>query len=756
MKKILFLAVLLLSQVVMATTADATKPRYIWIDACANFVEFADSKENIARDLQKAYDAGFTDVVVDVRNTLGDVLFKTDVVDQVTKLPTWDGGSYHYHERTATWDYLQAFIDAGHEIGLKVHAGINTFVGGCSYSYGLGELGLVFRDETKRDWVTTLYLDNDGDGTKELLNALDVASYSEKFLNPANDEVQEFLLSMLRDLAKYDVDGIFLDRCRYIDAYSDFSDVSKTKFEEYLDSTISDFPQSIETSYQKQWWAFRAKVIHDFVVKAREAVKSVNSNIQFGTYVGAWYSSYYEVGVNWASTNYNAAANYSWASPEWNNYGYADHLDFMLLGAYAPANAIYGTTEWTCQGFCQLAKEKLMGDVLFAGGPDVGNGTGYENGGQGEAVTKTIDACMNSSDGYFLFDMVHVRKYDYWDAVKTGFTNLDISVPSDEPYIHASSYNVNLTCSKGQTATAEVTVDGYLLNRWTTVEVVSPESGLFSVSPSGLNVSGYTHDFDPENPTITIKFSPTEAGTWGGDVDGDGYNDYYVVLHSIDVDGNDVYQWIAITGTATDSSTTTNPYISVTPNKLNFSCNVGETETAEVTVDGYLLNRWTTVEVESPEEGIFSVTPAGLNVSGYTHDFDPENPTITIKFSPTEAGSWGGDVDGDGYNDYYVVLHSIDVDGNDVYQWVILNGTATSTSSIEDIDNNSIEVRVSGNSLYATGQVSAIDIYSVTGFLEAKSAGESINLSDLAPGIYIVKVTDNSGYVHTIKISHSK
>ena len=33
------------------------KPRYIWIDASANFVEFANSKENIARDLKKAFDA---------------------------------------------------------------------------------------------------------------------------------------------------------------------------------------------------------------------------------------------------------------------------------------------------------------------------------------------------------------------------------------------------------------------------------------------------------------------------------------------------------------------------------------------------------------------------------------------------------------------------------------------------------------------------------------------------------------------------
>lgn len=388
------------------------KPRYIWIDAAANFHEFADSKENIARDLQKAADAGFTDIVVDVRPSMGDVLFESTVADKVTKLHTWKGG-YRFIERTATWDYLQAFIDAGHKIGLKVHAAVNTFTGGVRYLYELGEQGIVFRED-KRDWVTTLYVDG------RLVNEMDDDNYTTKFFNPANDEVQEYLLGILRDLARYDVDGIFLDRCRYDNLNSDFSDVSKRKFEEYLGYTISDFPQCIETTYPKQWIAFRAKVIHDFVVKAREAIKSVNNDIQFGTYVGGWYSTYYDVGVNWASPRYNAAAVYSWANADWVKYGYADHLDFMLLGAYAGTNSIYGSTEWTCQGFCTLAKDKLCGDVKFAGGPDVGNSSGYENGGAGAAVTKTIDACINAADGYFLFDMVHVRDYNYWTACKTG------------------------------------------------------------------------------------------------------------------------------------------------------------------------------------------------------------------------------------------------------------------------------------------------------------------------------------------------
>lgn len=56
------------------------------IDASANFPDFANSKENIARDLAIAKNTGFTDVVVDVRPTTGDVLFTTDVVDQVNYL----------------------------------------------------------------------------------------------------------------------------------------------------------------------------------------------------------------------------------------------------------------------------------------------------------------------------------------------------------------------------------------------------------------------------------------------------------------------------------------------------------------------------------------------------------------------------------------------------------------------------------------------------------------------------------------------
>jgi len=413
------------------TATDTVKPRYIWIDATANFPDYADSKENILRDLTLAKNAGFTDIVVDVRPTTGDVLFNTSVVAQATKLDYWDAnGQYKFYQRTATWDFLQAFIDIGHGLGLKVHAAINTFVGGNTYPYGLGDpQGLLFRDSSKKDWATSLNL------PIGITNIMDVSddNYGTKFFNPVNEDVQNFLLAMLGDLAKYNVDGIFLDRCRFNNLNSDFSDYTKTKFEQYIGETVDNFPNDVVVPgteagnlpatlprYFKKWLEFRVKTIHDFVVKAHDKVKSVNPKIQFGVYVGGWYSTYYDSGVNWASPKYDTSSNYSWATPEYKNYGYADHLDFMLVGAYASADKIYGNGEWTVQGFCKNAKNLLKGDVKFAGGPDVGNWDVPAGTDVGVAIANTVDASINVGDGYFVFDIIHIKRYNYWSYLKTG------------------------------------------------------------------------------------------------------------------------------------------------------------------------------------------------------------------------------------------------------------------------------------------------------------------------------------------------
>lgn len=409
------------------------KPRYIWIDAPANFSRFANSKENIREDLKKAREAGFTDIVVDVRPYTGDILFKSVVGHAVEQLDYWEGSAYKYYKRTVTWDYLQAFIDIGHEQGLRVNAAINTFVGGSMNPYGLGGQGMLFRETDKKSWASTYYL------ATGITNGMDLPTdasnyYATRFLNPCNDDVQTFLLNLIGDLARYNVDAIILDRCRYDNLQADFSNDAKIKFQNYMKtkgvtsfSFLKDVAKAGSESYTgqptyfKDWLAFRAKTIYDFMGKVVARVRSVNSNIKVGAYVGAWYADYYHSGVNWASRNYDPSIDYpAWANADYRKYGFANKLDVLLLGCYAGASSVYGSTEWTMQGFCTQAAAKLKGDVKFAGGPDVGNPSGFPGGKQATTVTLSVDACINAADGYFVFDMIHVRQFNYWNALKVG------------------------------------------------------------------------------------------------------------------------------------------------------------------------------------------------------------------------------------------------------------------------------------------------------------------------------------------------
>lgn len=404
------------------------KARLVWIDAAANFEDYANDKENISKDMARLKETGFTGVIVEVRPTTAGVLFKSDVEGPVTQVDAWIPGAYVWLQRTADFDYLQAFIDAGKDVGLDVYAAINTMVGGKECPYGLGSDGPLFDGTAKREWASVV---NTSDGLK---SCMDMGSGT-KFLNPANDEVVEYLLGILEDLAAYDVKGIILDRCRYDDndLQSDFSDVSRQKFEEYIGKKVENWPDDIfspgqsdldnyVTEMQRDWMTFRAKNIHDFMEKASARVHSVNPDIRFGAYVGAWYSSYYYSGVNWASPDYNARNAYNWATADYNQYGYADHCDIMIIGAYASTKSIYGNSEWTMQGFCKRAQTIFAGDVPFIGGPDIGNSTGFTEGGQGALMPDIVDACINAStEGMFFFDLCHIKMYDYWDDIKKAF-----------------------------------------------------------------------------------------------------------------------------------------------------------------------------------------------------------------------------------------------------------------------------------------------------------------------------------------------
>ena len=95
----------------------------------------------------------------------------------------------------------------------------------------------------------------------------------------------------------------------------------------------------------------------------------------------------------------------------------------MFIGAYAAADSIYGDTEWTMEGFCKQAARLLKG-VPFSGGPDIGNSTGFPDGGQGDKMGDIVNVCINySTEGMFFFDLCHVKMFDYWKDIKNAFDN---------------------------------------------------------------------------------------------------------------------------------------------------------------------------------------------------------------------------------------------------------------------------------------------------------------------------------------------
>jgi Uncharacterized protein conserved in bacteria len=384
----------------------AQKPKILWVDASANFKYVANSKENIVNYLNLAKSSGFTEIVLDVRPGCGDVLFKSNLAPQVKKM-----GDI---ERTETWDYLGIFIQEAHKIGLKINASICAMVGGTAR-----DGGMLFRDSEKKEWATTMYY------SSGLISIMDDANSLTKFFNPLHPEVQQYILDIVTELATNypELDGIVYDYGRFESIHSDFSELTRKKFEAYIGQSITNFPYAIFTwngnnvvpgQYYKKWLEFRVKVIYDLFEKTRTTIKDINPNIRFGTYTGCWYSSYYELGVNWASKEYDASKYYNWATPEYKNYGYAGLLDFYMTGAYG--ETLYGTdSEWTVQGGILKAQQVVKNDIRVIGGL---YGLNYYQ--KPENCEDAVYLTLTVGDGLMFFDMIYLIMYNQWNDVKKG------------------------------------------------------------------------------------------------------------------------------------------------------------------------------------------------------------------------------------------------------------------------------------------------------------------------------------------------
>ena len=432
MKKaiLLFAAVLTMCSCGTKTKREAhtytPKPALMWFDAEANFARFS-HKDSIDFYLKKIKSLGFTHAVVDVRPITGEVLFDSKYAPRMEE---WNGAP------RGDFDYLGYFIEQGHKLGLEVHASLNVFCAGHNYF----DRGLVYSGHP--EWASIVYNPDRG--------LIPITEEKEKYgsmINPLNGEYRIHILNVLKELvAKYPaLDGLMLDRVRYDGISADFSDLSREAFEAYIGEKVEKFPEDILYwnkegkrpkpawgKWAKKWFEWRTKVITEFMAKMRDEVKAVNPKISFGTYTGAWYPSYYEVGVNFASREYDPSQEFDWATPEYKNYGYAELLDLYVTGNYytditieeykksnslvwneTDSQAQQGT--WYCvEGSCQQLRRILNGHP-FMGGILVDQF--YDN---REKLTSAIAENLKDADGLMVFDIVHIIAKDLWKEVENG------------------------------------------------------------------------------------------------------------------------------------------------------------------------------------------------------------------------------------------------------------------------------------------------------------------------------------------------
>ena len=404
------------------------KPALMWFDAEANIKRFS-NPDTIDYYIDKIADLGFTHAAVCIRPITGYLLYDSELA------PKYRGNN---DDVEVNFDYLGKFIEAAHRRGIKVLASMNTFCAGHNYI----DKGLIY--EGHPEWAS-MVLDPD----RGILPITEQKNKYGGMVNPINPEYQDYIISVMKEiLTKYPkVDGIILDRVRYDGITADFSYLSRREFEKYIGKRVAKFPDDILSlkkigdngrfevipgKYYKQWIEWRTKNITDFMGRARNEVKATKPDAIFSTYTGAWYPSYYEVGVNFASKNYDPSKDFDWATPKYKDFGYAELIDLYTTGNYYTditieesrnnPNTVWNETDsrghqgsWYCvEGSCEHLRD-IMGDNDVLGGVLVDQ-LYFDT----SRLPRAIEMNLRASDGLMIFDIVHIINKNLWKEVEDG------------------------------------------------------------------------------------------------------------------------------------------------------------------------------------------------------------------------------------------------------------------------------------------------------------------------------------------------
>lgn len=213
--------------------------------------------------------------------------------------PLWKSNVFHSHTGLyidpiyANRDILAEAVAEGHRAGLHVEAWFEYgFVGGWTGNMPPNVKGPIF--EVHPDWVAKKL-----DGSEK-----DNSNFY--WMIHTHHEVQNFLIGLASEVARnYDIDGIELDRIRYSSL--------EYGYDHYTDSLYRSEHNGAsppQNYYDESWKRWRADKINEFMQRAYDSIKAVNSKINISNAPSLYsssnytaYNSYLQDWVWWVNNN---------------------------------------------------------------------------------------------------------------------------------------------------------------------------------------------------------------------------------------------------------------------------------------------------------------------------------------------------------------------------------------------------------------------------------------------------------------------
>ncbi len=224
--------------------------RAIWIDNI--YMANINTKNDVKKMMEWLHSLNFNLIIPDVYNQ-GQSIYPSKVVPQHYKFKSLYKG-----------DLLADMVEEAHRLGMEIHPLVVLF--------GLDSgMDLFINDLT--------VFDRDIDG-----NYINI--YGQAFLSPASPVIRERLISVLKEIATYDVDGIHMDYVRFSVGFG-YGDLISNIFESFYGVRPKDI--SPTSPLNTRYLEYKSQFISSFVDRATKEIRAINPSLIVSAAVGSPY-----------------------------------------------------------------------------------------------------------------------------------------------------------------------------------------------------------------------------------------------------------------------------------------------------------------------------------------------------------------------------------------------------------------------------------------------------------------------------------